>query len=76
MKKLTKHIKQLLLTSLLMLSIVINGQSVQKTRILFVFDGSQSMLGQWNGEQKIKGGLAFYHIILRVKCDLERMSRD
>lgn len=30
------------------------AQTPTKTRILFVFDGSQSMLGRWGEEQKIK----------------------
>jgi Ca-activated chloride channel family protein len=30
------------------------SQIKQKTRILFVLDASQSMLGQWSGEQKMK----------------------
>ena len=31
-----------------------SAQIKQKTRILFVLDASQSMLGQWSGEQKMK----------------------
>ena len=30
------------------------SQTPQKTRILFVLDASQSMLGRWGDEQKMK----------------------
>ena len=55
--KLLNHI-QILKTTLVVLSILFalssNAQIKQKTRILFVLDASQSMLGQWGGEQKMK----------------------
>lgn len=37
-----------------MLSSNTHAQTPQKTRILFVLDASQSMLGQWDKEQKMK----------------------
>jgi len=49
-----KHIK-LLFTALILISVLNSyAQTPQKTRILFVLDASQSMLGQWSGEQKMK----------------------
>jgi len=50
----TKNIKLTFIAISLLLALFSNAQTGQKTRILFVFDGSQSMLGQWNSEQKIK----------------------
>ena len=50
----TRHIKHLLVATLVLFSTLGNAQTKQKTRILFMFDASQSMLGQWDGQQKIK----------------------
>lgn len=51
----TKYIKQLIsiLTILLLLSTTY-AQESQKTRILFIFDGSNSMHGQWQNSRKIE----------------------
>ena len=55
MKLLNKHIKTILLAFSLFTAFHVFSQIKQpKTRILFLFDASQSMLGQWEGEQKIK----------------------
>ena len=55
MKLLNKHIRTILLAFSLFTAIHAFSQTKQpKTRILFLFDASQSMLGQWEGEQKIK----------------------
>lgn len=55
--RLIKHIKFLniaLIVCCLLFSFNSFSQIKQKTRILFVLDASQSMLGQWSGEQKMK----------------------
>ncbi len=50
-----KTIKYILLLALWGLSFSANTQNnIPKTRILFILDASQSMLGQWEGKQKIK----------------------
>jgi len=49
-----KHIKYLLTALTLIIAINSYSQTQQKTRILFVLDGSQSMLGRWGEEQKMK----------------------
>lgn len=52
-----QHIKFLKATLVVIsVSFALNtsAQIKQKTRILFVLDASQSMLGQWDGEQKMK----------------------
>jgi len=51
--KLTTHIT-LIFATLLVLSTTSFAQTPQKTRILFVLDASQSMLGKWDKEQKMK----------------------
>ena len=38
----------------MILAFVGRTQTPQKTRILFVLDASQSMLGRWDKEQKMK----------------------
>lgn len=53
MNKLTTHIT-LIFATLLVLSTTSFAQTPQKTRILFVLDASQSMLGKWDKEQKMK----------------------
>jgi Ca-activated chloride channel homolog len=50
----TKHIKHLLIATILLLAVNSYSQTPQKTRILFVLDASQSMLGKWGEEQKMK----------------------
>jgi len=59
MKSQMPKIKKFLFFTLLLLSSVAFSQrggikQLPKTRILFVFDGSQSMYGQWNSNKKIK----------------------
>jgi len=54
MNKLNQHIKHLLVATLILFSTLGNSQIKQKTRILFVLDASQSMLGQWDGQQKMR----------------------
>ena len=50
-----KNLKKIFLTVLLLTGIFVQGQTPPtKTRILFILDASQSMLGQWEGKQKIK----------------------
>lgn len=49
-----KHIKYLLIAITFLLAFTSYAQNQQKTRILFVLDGSQSMLGRWGEEQKMK----------------------
>lgn len=51
MNLLTKYILSLTLTLFIAFSSF--AQNQPKTRILFVLDASQSMLGQWSGEQKM-----------------------
>lgn len=51
MNLLTKYILPLTITLLIVISSF--AQNQPKTRILFVLDASQSMLGQWSGEQKM-----------------------
>lgn len=48
------HIKFILIAFSLLLALTSFAQTKQKTRILFVLDGSQSMLGRWGEEQKMK----------------------
>ena len=50
---LTYLLLPLLLTRILFHSIELNAQDGQTTRILFVFDGSQSMYGRWENETKL-----------------------
>jgi Ca-activated chloride channel family protein len=55
--KLLKHIKYfkaILIVLGILFTINSSAQIKQKTRILFVFDASQSMLGRWDKEQKMK----------------------
>ena len=54
LKKLAKYIKHLLIVITLIIASNGNSQIEQKTRILFVLDASQSMLGRWGNEQKMK----------------------
>ena len=54
MNKLNQHIKHLLVATLVLFSTFGTAQTNQKTRILFVLDASQSMLGQWDGQQKMR----------------------
>jgi len=48
------HIKILFVAFSVLFAISSFAQKQQKTRILFVLDGSQSMLGRWGEEQKMK----------------------
>jgi Ca-activated chloride channel family protein len=52
-KYIKKHIALLLVALSFMLCANSYAQTQQKTRILFVLDASQSMLGKWNKEQKM-----------------------
>lgn len=54
MHKAKKHITIVLIALLLVLTYNSYSQTPQKTRILFVLDASQSMLGKWDKEQKMK----------------------
>ena len=54
MNQINQHIKHLLVAMLLLCSALGNAQIKQKTRILFMLDASQSMLGQWDGQQKMR----------------------
>jgi len=54
MNKFSQHIKHLLVATFVVFSLLGNAQIKQKTRILFVLDASQSMLGQWDGQQKMR----------------------
>ncbi|MGB0897363.1 MAG: vWA domain-containing protein [Flavobacteriaceae bacterium] len=54
MNKLNQHIKHVLVATLVLFSTFGTAQTKQKTRILFVLDASQSMLGQWDGQQKMR----------------------
>ena len=54
MSKLNKHITLIFTALTLFFALDTHAQSPQKTRILFVLDASQSMLGQWDKEQKMK----------------------
>jgi len=54
LKAFFKHINYLLVSILLFFNSISYSQTPQKTRILFVLDASQSMLGQWDKEQKMK----------------------
>ncbi|MCO6500079.1 MAG: VWA domain-containing protein [Vicingus serpentipes] len=54
MKTLKKHTNLILTALLLVLTATSYSQTPQKTRILFVLDASQSMLGKWDKEQKMK----------------------
>ncbi|MCB9174311.1 MAG: VWA domain-containing protein [Flavobacteriales bacterium] len=54
MNLITKHIKSLTLALSLLLALNSFSQALQKTRILFVLDASQSMYGLWGQEQKMR----------------------
>jgi len=50
----TKHINHILIATFLILALTSYSQTQPKTRILFVLDASQSMLGKWDKEQKMQ----------------------
>lgn len=54
MNHLKRHTKYLIILLGILVALPSFSQKTQKTRILFVLDASQSMLGKWGEEQKMK----------------------